>query len=70
MAELGPGPYRMEDLAERMKTKVTSLGPRRSSLIQKGMIYSPAYGEVDFTVPMFDSFMLRAMPDPKVGDDE
>ncbi len=70
MAELGPGPYRMGDLAERMKTKVTSLGPRRSSLIQKGMIYSPAYGEVDFTVPMFDTFMLRAMPDPKVGDDE
>ena len=63
MAELGPGPYRIGDLSERMKVKVTSLGPRRASLIQKGMIYSPAYGEIDFTVPMFDSFMLRAMPD-------
>ena len=63
LAELGPGPYRMGDLSERMKTKVTSLGPRRASLIKKGMIYSPAYGEVDFTVPMFDSFMLRAMPE-------
>ncbi len=67
MAELGPGPYRMGDLSEIMKTKVTSLGPRRASLIQKGMIYSPAYGEVDFTVPMFDSFMRRAMPETDVG---
>ncbi|TWT92935.1 MULTISPECIES: ATP-binding protein [Pirellulaceae] len=63
MAELGEGPYRMGDVAETMELKVTSLGPRRASLIKKGMIYSPNYGEIAFTVPMFDDFMRRAMPD-------
>jgi hypothetical protein len=27
------------------------------------MIYSPAHGDTAFTVPLFDQFMLRAMPD-------
>jgi hypothetical protein len=26
------------------------------------MIYSPAHGDMAFTVPLFDKFMLRAMP--------
>ncbi len=63
MAELGAGPYRMGDVAETMGLKVTSLGPRRASLIKKGMIYSPNYGEITFTVPVFDDFMRRVMPD-------
>ena len=35
----------------------------RSKLIRKGMIYSPAYGDMAFTVPWFDEFMKRAIPD-------
>jgi hypothetical protein len=31
-------------------------------LIKKGMIYSPAYGDMAFTVPLFDEFMKRAIP--------
>jgi hypothetical protein len=31
-------------------------------LMQKGMIYSPTHGDVAFTVPLFNEFMLRAMP--------
>jgi hypothetical protein len=34
----------------------------RAKLIKKGMIYSPAHGEIDFTVPLFDEFMIRAIP--------
>jgi hypothetical protein len=34
----------------------------RAKLIKKGMIYSPAHGDLAFTVPLFDEFMLRAMP--------
>jgi hypothetical protein len=34
----------------------------RASLIAKGMIYTPGYGETDFTVPLFDAFMRRAIP--------
>jgi hypothetical protein len=42
---------------------VQSAGPLRSGLIRKGMIWSPAHGQTAFTVPMFDAFMVRAMPE-------
>ena len=62
MAELGPGPHRSGDIAECLKREVTSLGPTRSSLIVKGMVWSPAHGDTAFTVPLFDEFMRRTMP--------
>lgn len=27
------------------------------------MIYSPAHGDLAFTVPLFNEFMVRAMPE-------
>lgn len=65
MAELGQGPHRSGDIAERLRREVTSLGPTRSQLIVKGMIWSPSHGDTAFTVPLFDEFMKRIMP----GDD-
>jgi predicted transcriptional regulator len=65
MAELGPGPHRSGDIAEKLDRKVTSLGPTRNQLIAKGMIWSPSHGDTAFTVPLFDEFMRRIMP----GDD-
>lgn len=65
MAELGPGPHRSGDIAEELGRGVTSLGPTRSQLIAKGMIWSPSHGDTAFTVPLFDEFMKRIMP----GDD-
>ena len=62
MAELGPVAYRTGDVAQALGVKVTSLGPVRAKLIKKGMIYSPAHGDLAFTVPVFDEFMIRAMP--------
>ena len=62
MAELGPGPHRSGDIADELGVKVTSVAPRRSALIAKGMIYSPAHGDTAFTVPLFDQFMKRASP--------
>lgn len=62
MAELGPGPHRSGDIAERLVRKVTSLGPIRNQLISKGMIWSPSHGDTAFTVPLFDEFMRRIMP--------
>jgi hypothetical protein len=35
----------------------------RAGLLKKGMIYSPAHGDMTFTVPLFDEFMRRAMPE-------
>jgi hypothetical protein len=68
MAELGPGPHRSGDIADKLERRVTSLGPTRSSLISKGMIYSPAHGDTAFTVPLFDEFMRRIMPGEDWGD--
>jgi hypothetical protein len=62
MAELGPGPHRSGEIACVLKQKVTSLGPTRSQLIGKGMIWSPSHGDTAFTVPLFDEFMRRIMP--------
>jgi hypothetical protein len=62
MAEIGPGPHRSGDIAEQLKRKVTSLGPTRSSLIGKGMVWSPSHGDTAFTVPLFDEFMRRIIP--------
>ena len=65
MAELGPGPHRSGAIADCLKREVSSLGPVRSSLIAKGMVWSPSHGDTAFTVPLFDEFMRRIMP----GDD-
>ncbi|MGH7524332.1 MAG: AAA family ATPase [Gemmatimonadales bacterium] len=62
MAELGPGPHRSGDIADQLRKRVTALGPTRSQLIGKGMIWSPSHGDTAFTVPLFDEFMHRIMP--------
>jgi hypothetical protein len=62
MAGLGPGPKRTGDIADALRVRIDRLGPLRSKLIKKGMIYSPAHGDLAFTVPLFDEFMLRAIP--------
>jgi hypothetical protein len=63
MAELGPGPHRSGDIADVLKIGVQNAGPLRSGLIAKGMIYSPAHGDTAFTVPLFDEFLCRIMPE-------
>jgi hypothetical protein len=63
MAELEAVNYRTSDVADMLGVKVSSMGPARASLIRKGMIYSPSHGDMAFTVPLFDEFMRRAMPD-------
>lgn len=62
MAELGPGPHRSGDIASMLGVKVESVAPRRSQLIAKGMIFSPAHGDTAFPVPLFDEYLRRTMP--------
>jgi hypothetical protein len=59
MAKLGAGPYRSSDVAVALNETHQSLGPRRSQIISKGMIYSPSHGDIAFTVPMFNEYLLR-----------
>lgn len=63
IAEMGPGQHRSGEIADLLGVKVNGIGPVRSNLIKKGMIYSPAHGEIAFTVPLFDEFMKRALPE-------
>jgi AAA ATPase-like protein len=63
MAELGPGVHRSGEIAAALNRPVTSLGPARSQLIAKGMIWSPGHGDTAFTVPRFDEYMRRSWPD-------
>ncbi|MBR7199286.1 AAA family ATPase [Pseudomonas sp. CFBP13508] len=64
LAELGEGPQRSADVAKALGRNATSLGPVRDSLIKKGMIYSPEYALIAFTVPLFDEFMRRVTASP------
>ena len=59
MAALGPGQHRSGDIASEMGVNVENVAPVRSSLIKKGMVYSPAHGDTAFTVPMFNEYLIR-----------
>lgn len=61
MVHVGGETQRSGDIAEELGVKATSIGPLRSSLIRKGMIYSPAHGDNAFTVPLFDEFLKRQL---------
>lgn len=61
MATLESAPYKTGDIAKQLGESVNKLGTIRDSLIKKGMAYSPEYGYMAFTVPLFDAFMRRAI---------
>ena len=63
MAELGAGPHRSRDVASALGLRTSSVGSVRSRLIDKGMVWSPETGLTAFTVPLFDEFMKRSMPE-------
>ena len=69
MAELGPGPHKSGDVGRVLGKKNNQVGPVRSQVIAKGMAYGGQYGMVHFSVPLFDGFMKRAMPDFKRKDE-
>lgn len=62
MAELGADPYKTGDIATTLGVETAAVAPVRQQLITKGMVWSQRHGETDFTVPLFDSFMKRQMP--------
>jgi hypothetical protein len=59
MAELGPDAQRASDVAKVLRRTSEQLGPTRSRLIEKGLLYTPGYGLAAFTVPQFDRYMIR-----------
>lgn len=67
MAALGAGPHRSGDIAAKLGRSVKTVAPLRDGLIKKGMIFSPQHGDTSFTVPLFDEYMKRAMPEDNQG---
>jgi hypothetical protein len=63
MAELGPEPQKAADVAAVMGRESTQVGTTRAELIAMGLLYTPEHGYASFTVPHFDKFMLRAVPE-------
>lgn len=61
MAETG-SPARISEVARVLDRTLGSLSPVRSSLIRKGMVFSPALGEISYTVPLFAEYVKRVMP--------
>ena len=59
MASLGSGPYRIGQVAGKMGKTTLNIGPLKTRIVEKGMIYSPKHGFIAFTVPLFDEFIRR-----------
>lgn len=68
MAELGPEPQQARDVAHLLGRRSEQLGPTRSRLIEKGLLYTPGHGLAAFTVPQFDEFLRRTYTFDR-GDD-
>lgn len=63
MAELGPEPQRAADVADKLGRTSPQVAPTRAELINMGLLYTPQHGYAAFTVPHFDKFMRRVMPE-------
>ena len=59
MASMRSQPSGSGTIAKKIKRSPQQAAPIRAGLIGKGVIYSPARGLTDFTVPMFDTFIHR-----------
>lgn len=64
MAEIGGAAARTGEVARLLGKSPSSLGPTRDNLIRKALCYSPRYGEIAFTVPLFGEYMRRRMLSP------
>jgi hypothetical protein len=63
MGSLGEGPYPVGEVARAFGANdQRRVSMHRESLIQKGLIWSPRRGQVDFTVPLFAEFLKENHP--------
>lgn len=62
-AELGAGPHRTGEVADILGRRTNQVAPVRQNLVRKGILYAPAHGDTAFTVPMFDSYIRRVLPE-------
>jgi hypothetical protein len=59
----GSAPYRSVGVARRFGARdQRGVSVHRESLIQKGLIWSPRRGQLDFTVPLFAEYLTENHP--------
>lgn len=63
MAELGPEPQLANTVAKILDRTSQQCGGIRQQLIEKGLLYTTEHGYAAFTVPQFDRYLKRAIPD-------
>jgi len=62
MAELGSEPQSAGEVATLLRRTSQQIAPTRARLIDKGLLFTPAYGRAAFTVPQFDRYLKRSVP--------
>ena len=63
MASLGDAPYKIAEVARAWgAADMRGVSVHRQSLIDKGLIWSPRRGQVDFTVPLFADYLSENHP--------
>lgn len=62
LASLGPGPHRSGEVAAAFGRSTPSVAAFRDRLIREGVIYSPRYGWIEFSIPNFDDYVRRTLP--------
>jgi len=59
MVKCGKLPCTIANISKYFRKNGKAISPTRAQLINKGIIYSVRYGELDFTVPEFSEFIRR-----------
>jgi hypothetical protein len=63
LASLGPGEHTPAQIANAMGKKSSSaIGSTATRLIERGLVYRSRRGQVAFTVPHFDRYVMRTFP--------
>ncbi len=63
MAELGPDAQLASRVADLLERTSSECGPTRKQLIDKGLLHATEHGYAAFTVPGFDEYLKRAIPE-------
>src|SRR5581483_7119825 len=57
MADLGPGPHTVGEIAALLGTTSETISSIRNQLVRKDVIYSPASGMAEFRIPLTDRYV-------------
>lgn len=66
MAKSNSFPCAMSTVATILGKSTKSISPLRNNLINKGLLYAPSFGEIDFTVPKFNEYLERVNPNLEI----